>query len=454
MPVSLLVLAVFFVFTSFAFGCMEPWSIATAEVMLFVGAGLTGLADREFWHWPRKLGPFAVFVVTLAALCVLQLVPLPVSFWKSVDSGRISVYEDGRRSEDLLQSDNYRKDPFEGTEAAQEKFSYTPQVPSMLPLSRAPLSTFRGLVVLLAFLCFILLLEHVAASGSAYLRKLSLVVGLAGLTVGLMALTEKGIERRTHIMGIRESQRASIAFGPFINGNHGEAFINLTFPILCYLLWRSSKNTKKISDKIGLRILAFSLLALQGALVISGSSRGNFLCLALLPVMFLLHKGLFNKSGPALACAAALIAVTVASVWFLSYSGLLTNEVRVAMNGNIEPAAMVVGNGIGGFEEVFPSVIKDWPLFKSMHNAFLENEYLQLYFEAGVIAVPLLLMLLAAVAVHGYRGLARKGSSFWLISPVVAETIRAWVDMSFHVLPLASVFLLLFVMVANREGHS
>jgi len=111
------------------------------------------------------------------------------------------MYEDGAKAEELLQSKEYRVDPFEKSEAPYESVRYTPKLPSFLTITRTPIPTLRALIAILSFFCFLLLLEDVMNQGNRQLRKLGLLVGLIGLTIGVIALVEKGIEHRTHILG-------------------------------------------------------------------------------------------------------------------------------------------------------------------------------------------------------------------------------------------------------------
>lgn len=449
MTISLIILAIFFLFSSFAFGCTENWAVATCEVMLFLGAGLACFIDKEFLQWPKKLNIFAIFVAFLIGICVIQLIPFPIAFWEVVDKSRLQIYEDAAKAEELLQSEKYRIDPFEKTEAPYESQRYTPKLPSFLTLTRTPVATIRGLIALLSFFCFILLLEDVMREGNSQLRRLALFVGLIGLGIGLIALVEKGIEQRTHILWIRESARAQYAFGPFVNANHGEAFINLTFPILCYLVWRKAQRTRKKMDKIGMYIFIGAILFLQGALVASGSSRGNFLFLALLPCFFLLQLGFSKKKKIILGTSAIYFILIGAVCIFLIQSGLITDAVRVRMNPNVFSEFSIIGNGIGSFEEVFPSKIIEWPIFYEMRNVFLENEYLQSYFEAGIFG--LLGALLFSLYIIGRNMIFLKNyeKGFWLSAVLISELLRVWFDMTFHIFPLAAAFVLIY---ALNEG--
>ena len=448
MSISLLVLTAFFLFSSFAFGCTENWAITTCEIILFLGAGTRAYFKKGFFKWPERLSPIALFVIVLTVVCLIQLIPLPVSFWRLADSDRVLSYEKGRLSEELLHSEPYRTDPFEAASIPEEKERYSPQTPSYLAISHAPIQTLRSLLALLSFLCFIFLLEDVSREGPDNVKMLAFIVGMIGLAIGLIALVEKGIEHRTHIMWFRESARAAFAFGPFVNGNHGEAFINMTFPLICYLLWRKSRHTGKLSDKIGMRSVILSLLALQGTLVMSGSSKGNFLTLALIPVAFFLHYGLSKSRRYLVIAGSVLLLLLGLGIVFLVQNGLLTDEARVSMNSNIVSRLIISGYGLGSFGEVFPAMVTNWPIFKPMRNVYLENEYLQLYLETGLMMIPFVLALVAALFFGCYGALKRHGAAFWLVPPLASEIFRTWVDMSFHIFPLAAAYVLIFCLIS------
>jgi hypothetical protein len=451
MPVSFIVLAVFFVFTSFAFGCMENWSIATAEVILFLGAGISGYLNRDFWSFPKRLKAFALFVLVLIVVAVVQLIPLPVSFWNFADKDRIVAYEEGLQSEELLQSEKYRTDPFGKTVIPAEAERYTPKMPEWLTLSHAPMSTFKALVALFAGLCLILLIEDLAREGDSYLRRLAIIAGLSGLAVGMIALVGKSLEKKTHILGIRESERATNAFGPFVNGNHGEAFINLTFPLICYMIWRKSKDAKKTSDLWGMRLLTFAFVFLQGALVFSGTSRGNFLTVALVPVAGLMHLGLYGKKKTALVLGLFILLLLAGGGWFMVQDGLLSSHVRNQMNANVMDSLSFAGKGLNSFEETFPASVEKWYLGLPMRNEFLENEYLQLFYEGGILPFIGAVALCFYVIYQAAALLFVRGGRFWLLPPLVAESLRASFDMSFHVFPLVAVFLLIFTIAVRRR---
>ncbi len=450
MTVSFLALSVFFLFSSFAFGCTENWAVATCEVILFLGAGVASFVDEKFLQWPKKLNILALFVSFLIVVCLIQLIPFPVSVYRIIDKSRIQMYEDGAKAEELLQSEKYRIDPFMKTEIPYESQRITPEPPSFLTITRSPFATIRALIALLSFFCFLLLLEDVIKEGNSELRKLALFVGLIGLAIGIIALIEKGIEHRTHILWLRESTRASFAFGPFVNANHGEAFINLTFPILCYLVWKKALRTRIIIDKIGMFVLIGALLLLQGALVLSGTSKGNFLYLILLPFFFLVQYGLNKRKALLNVLAAFYFLVVLLLSLFLVQSGLISDSVRIRMNPNVFTEFNLLGYGIGSFEDVFPAKIVDWPIFFEMRNVFLENEYLQSFFEFGIVGLILVSAVAFSIIYKNFVFLKNYDKGFFLSAAMLAEIVRVWFDMTFHIIPLAATFVLLYAIAIGK----
>jgi hypothetical protein len=443
MTISFLTLTIFFLFSSFAFGCTENWAVATCEVILFLGAGISGFIDKDFIKWPKKLNIFALFVAFLILVSLIQLIPFPISFWNVIDKSRIQMYEDGAKAEELLQSEKYRIDPFEKSEIPYESERYSPQLPQFLTITRTPIATFRAVIALLSFFCFILLLEDVLRQGNSELRKLALLVGLIGFAIGIIALVEKGIEHRTHILWIRESARAQNAFGPFVNANHGEAFINLTFPILCYLISRKAKRENNLSEKMGLILITISLLILQFFLVASGFSYGNFLGVVLTPLVFLFHFS-FRTRNKWIFIFSILCAISIISFGsFLVFEGAFSYVTKANMFKNALQNLSLCGVGMNSFQDTFPSKIVKWPIFFPVRLEYLENEYLQIFYEGGLAAFIFGFFSAFTVLKIAVKKIFSKGSVFWVSIPLIAETIRISFDMSFHIYPLAGTFLLL-----------
>jgi hypothetical protein len=472
-------LVVFFCFSSFAFGCMEPWSIATCEVILFVGAGFAGWKDRTFWRWPKHFTLPALLVLSLVAVGAIQLVPLPVSVWRHFQAERVLIYDEGIQAEALLHTDAYTKDPFapEAPTSSNSQLSIqnsplpsppsnsqlgihnsalpwtplTPPAPSWIPPTFTPMATARGLIAVLAAGCLIMLLQKVSEDAWA-LKALALIVGVLGLLVALVALAQY-TEKPSAILWVRASQYAKQAFGPFVNPNHGEAFVNLTFPLLYFLLWHKSLKERKTGNRYGLRVLIAGLFFLHIVLIAISHSRGAYLSLALYPLAYLLHKGLRNRRW-ALALAGLYAAAVVGLAIFLWWSGLIGDSGRLRLDLNVPARHFFAGNGLNSFDERWPSVVTDLPMLGSTHNTHLENEYLQLFFEAG--SLPAILGLAAGFCalLLSWKGLTLGHSVYWLTPAFVGETLHASVDFIGHVFPILAAYLLIWIILSRTADDS
>lgn len=448
-------LAVFFVFSSLAFGCMEGWAIATCEVILFLGAAAVGWNDREFWQWPRRLWLPALLVAVLVAVGLLQLVPLPVSWWRAAKAERVAIYDEGAKAEALLHTDAYRRDPF-GPDADKplppENWTpLTPKAPAWIPATFTPLATTRALVALAAGFALILLLEHLGRKGKDQLRRLALLVGCLGLLVAAIALVQYS-EQRTTILGLRESPYAQQAFGPFVNPNHGEAFVNLAFPLLYYLIWRKSLRERHRANRWGLRALIVGLLGLHATLLVVSHSRAAFLALALYPLAYLGHKA-FKGSKVAIAATTLYMLALVGGAAFAWSVGVLSDDGRLRLDANVPASYFILGNGLASFDQRWPSVITDLPLLAQTHNTHLENEYLQTFFEGGLF--PAVLACIGGLWALGLvlKNLALRHAAFWLAPALAAETIHAFVDFIGHVFPLVGGILLLWLFLSMNHDE-
>lgn len=450
-------LALFLVFSSLAFGCMEDWSIATCEVILFLGAAVVGWSSRDFWSVPRRLWLPALLLAVLFVIGLAQLVPLPASWWKAVGSDRYSRYTEGAEAENLLHTDAYRIDPF-GPDAdkplpAESWTPVTPPVPRFIPATFTPAATGQALLALAAGLCLILLLERLAEEEPQRLRQLLWVCGGLGLFITAVALVQSTDLGRTHILWLRPSSRADIAFGPFVNENHGIAFVNLAMPALYYLLWRASGSTRHRLDRWGIRVVVLSVWGLQVVAVGLAHSLGGLLALGFYPAMAFFRWLPRRRAVLGAATAGAVLAL-VAIVWASAWWGLVPNHGRLRLLRDLPSAHWLAGSGMGSFGERYPAVATDLVMLDAVHYSHLENEYGQVCFEAGVVPALLGLIVCCAVLYLTARLTLESAAAFWLAPAMAGEALRCSGDFSMHCFPIVGAFLLLCIagMVAIERG--
>jgi len=453
------VLACFFAFSTFAFGCMEGWSITVCECILFVGAAVAGRRNPDFWRFPILLRLPALVVSVFLVVGLVQLIPLPTSAWSVLDDDRGEMEVRAVQSEALLRSEAYREHPFyPGTvNASEQGWETFPTGSGWKTASFTLWDTLRALVALLAVGALLLLLENMVSSDRRTFYRLAWFVSLCGAAAAAIALIQHGDADREKILWLRESAYAARTFGPFVNANHGQAFVNLTLPLLYFLLWRRSLRTHHLSERLGALFILLALLILHLVLFLNRESEGAFLGLAFLALAGILHAG-YRWRPVFKGIAAVLTASLLGGAGWLAWNGLLTSHNRMQFNANMPFDHWMIGRGLGSFPQTYPAVVSDWPLFDSLFNSHLENEYLQAFFEGGILPAGALIVAAALVLWTCYEAVTLPGPSFWIAAALASETVRVTVDFSFHAFPVAGVFLLLWMMIrrevdmAHEEG--
>ena len=449
-------LMLFMAFSVFAFAATEDWSAAACEVLLFLLAGWAGYKDPRLFSFPRRLwAPFLV-VLILLAVGLLQLVPVPKSFWRWTGDERGVIQERAVEGEELLRSDLYRTDPLSGRVSPKDTDPLqTPAPKASMPASFTPLLTLRAWVALWAALLLILMLEALAQGHRESLRIQAWALGAAGLVVGFWGLVHFR-EAPAKVLGVRESTHAGGSFGPFINENNGMGFVNLAFFMVYYLLWRRASRERHLSNKMGLGIAAFGILAFHAILLSIRTSVAGFWPLLLLPLVVGLHA---LRGRPRLALAlglTALVSLVSLSLFALHFRFTDLHGRWDLWRNALDQSHWLIGNGLGSFGERFQAVFKDVPVQSPVHWVYPENETIQLFFEAGLPGV-LAALLAAAYALHlGWRALMTDGCAFVLVPALWGEALHAATDFSFHLWPVVFAALLLVALTnlaLDRENH-
>lgn len=442
--------ALFMVFAALAFGCMEAWSISISECLLMLGLSCGGWSDQAVWRIPRHLfGPFLLASVLLL-FGALQSVPLPSAFIGFLKPDRVLSLTEGARAELLLRGDAYRLDPLARKGALPPESDpatpFTPPLPRALPLSFAPSATARGILATVAALCMILILERMGASW-ATLRRMGLVVGLAGCAVAVLAIAQYGGLREA-ILGLRSSPYAVRAFGPFVNRSHGVAFLNLALPFVYFLLWRDAGHRGRRPNRLGKRTLLFALAGVHAGLLVLAGSRSSLLVVLLYPTFFLAHMARKRHVWAGVALCAFLLLAGVGA-WFGLDSGILSDTVRGGWNREAWASRGIFGAGLNAFAERFPAVVTQLPLRETMYSTHLENEYLQLLFEVGFLPAAMALVLACVALLLALRAVRVAPSMLWTAPAFLAETVHAGVDFTGHVFPIVGAYLLHWLWLAK-----
>ena len=442
-------LLLFMAFSTFAFAATEDWSAATCEVLLFLLGGWATYKDPNLFSFPVRLRVPFVVVLLLLMVGLLQLVPLPKSFWRWTGDERGVLQERAVEGETLLRSDPYRTDPLSGR--ALPKDTDPPQSPApkaSAPASFTPFLTLRAWVALCAAGLLILLLESLALADRKVLRVQAWVLGAVGLVVGFWGLVHFR-EAPSKVLGIRESTHAGGSFGPFINENNGMGFVNLAFFLLYYLLWRKASREHHRSNRLGLAIAALGILGFHAVLLAIRTSEAGFWPILLIPVVLLLHA-LRRRPRAALALGivglAALSCLALLAVYFRFTD--LHGRLDLWLNA-VDQSHWLMGNGLGSFGERFQGALKDLPVQSPVHWVYPENEYLQLYFEAGLAGLASALLAAGYVLNLGWRALMANRGSYILVPALWGESLHAATDFGFHLWPVVFAALLLMILMES-----
>ncbi len=442
-----------------AFGAVEDWSTATFEAGLFVLAAGVAWSRKDLFRRPSLLWAPALFLCVLLAAGVLQVVPVTTSLWRTLGDERGVQMDQAAQAETFLRSDLYRTDPFSGKISPPDSGSaLTPPNSSWRPATFTPALTLRALLALMAALVLVLLMDMVGRSSRDGLRVLALVVGVLGLGVGFVALAQyRSVV--TKILGMRESAHATGAFGPFVNENNGMGFVNLAMGMLYYFLWRRAVRSKPqhLSNRLGLGLLALCLLVFHACLLGIRTTGAGYWPLLLFPGAIVLHAlrhrpRLVLIAGGALALALAGVAVVGLAYRFTDLHGRLG-----IWTDTLSQNHWLVGNGLGSFGERFQAVLTDLPSRAVAWFIYPENEYLQLYFEAGLPGAAAALFAALYVLVLGWKALMAEGHAFLLVPPLWGEALHAVTDFHFHLWPVVAAYLVLIALIRTslaRNGRT
>ena len=444
-----LALSLLLTFSVFAFGAVEDWSTTVLEVGLFALALFTAVWDQSFLRFPKRLKvPFWI-VTGLLLVALLQLVPLPISFWKNIGDERGTLAADAIKAEQYLRSPAYRTEPFTGRTLPEDTGPLkTPPEPTWRPTTFTPLATFRASLALLAALSFILLLERLSENRDR-LRQLAWVCGICGVAVGLVGAAQfrLGVQE---VMGFRKSAHATGAFGPFINENNGMGFVNITFCLLYYLLWHQARRARRVSNRVGLVLLVAVLASFHIALLFIRNSEAALWTILLIPAVLLMH--LARKRWKLLTFAGLLLVLAGAGFAFLAVHWDFTSahQLMPVWQNALRGDHWLAGNGLATFANRFPAVLTDMPLNNPLTWLYPENEYVQLAFEEGLPASAASLCGVLFALGLGLSAIRGTSSVFLLVPALWGEALYALTDFTFHLWPNALAFLLAIALVSAR----
>ena len=494
-------------FTPLAFGSVYVWAFSIMEIIVF--SMLMILIVKKGLIQERKIS-FPLFspIIVFLALILFQMMPLPPSAIKLLSPKTYELYSqtlDGYPGE--MSEDGGRRQIIAGTgtiiiggrleavDKALEGKKAKEYFKNWRSISLYSHATRTGLLKIISYLgVFLLIINYVDTKRE--LVWVSTAVVYSGIFVTLVGIIQKlgGASRIYWFWEPFFKQDASF-FGPFVNPNHFAGYMEMVIPVAIGLFiwqWRNLLRDQargfrefliKIGSEDGCKLILFSFLiiVMVGALFLS-SSRGGVISF-LGSMIFLLL--MVNKREKGKRNLFILVGLLISIFSFLIWMGIkpLLEEFGAIQDvsrdydiqyrfQNWKDTTKIVrdfplfGVGLGTFAAIFPK-------YKSIdlqyHYLYLENDYLQLLCEMGIVGFGVffwfMLSFFREVRSRCSKYEAERTSSIHFIclygslTGIVAIMIHSFWDFNMHI-PSNALLLTMLISLAiaglriTLESHS
>jgi O-antigen ligase len=389
------------VFTPLAFGTVEPWSEAIAELVVLgmVVAWLLGMTLRD-WELRVELPPGWLAASLFLALIFLQAVPIPTALAHVISPWTTGFYDQAQ--------------------------TYTGAAPSSVPLSLAAHDTWREALKIGAVAAFLLVCYNVYRTRAQVHRALWTMIAV-GAAISVLGIVQRVTwHGRFYWIGPEAPHRN--AFGPFVNRAHFAGLMVVVVP-MALALWLTSRYTPtrkqlvrtlrdrlrswNTSDGGPTTLIPFLVLLMGGAALVSGT-RGGLVAL-LVTLLAMTAAGMRERTGAATRIAAYGALVVLAGLWIGSdvVQGTLGRLVEELEQGT-ESSRLVIwsnalgvwrhapalGTGLATFENVFPGVRT---IMAPVVFTHAESDWVQLLTDTGLVGLLAVLATLGVIVVSCLR---------------------------------------------------
>jgi O-antigen ligase len=444
---------------AFAFGAVYPWAYRP----LAIGSAIVGLAGLVTGSRPALSCNKLLFAALagIAAVAVLQLVPLPVDLLSKASPGTAT----------FLANYDFRfslgVDPTGGSTAATLRHS----------ISIAPGATWLFLQLFAAaFLLFAGLLRVLSRTGAVRLARGIAFIGFVLALVGIVQKATLGDHAwgGMKIYGFWEPAfKLSTPFGPFVNKNHFAGWMLMGIPMalsqalaqsrLAHRPRRGLRDTLLwLSEPEGGRMLLYLVMSLVMILsLLMAGSRSGLACVAVTLLAMAVSAGRRTSRRTAAAMAAAILLLLLLG---LQWAGRDARLERFAADSESLSMRLTIWQVAAGIVREFPvfgtglntfgsATILYQPPGSDLHYSEAHNDYLQLLVEGGIVSFLLLAVAIAAL-VHGTVGRMRAGDdgddARWVrvgaVTGLVAVGLQALVEFTLQMPGNAVLFVVLMAL--------
>lgn len=435
--------------TPLAFGTVEPWSIALAEVLIFTIALAWGLAmvarrDIRIERTPLNLCWFLAMGVGF-----LQVLPLPLQVIGVLSPKAYALYQEMAFDNGLMAS--------------------------WRTLSLHPYATKHELIKLLALaLLFWVTANHLRTREQVD-RVVRVVIAM-GFLLAVFGMAQN-FSGTLKIYGVRSLKQSEHLFGPYVNRNHFAGYMEMVIPLsLGYLVairrhWHTGSSswrdrllhwgTPEASRSL---LIFFVALMMVAALLLTGSRGGLFSFVgSMLIVAFLLSIRPTRRRKP-WALPVVLIALGFAYALWIK-PDVVPRTLAILRVGIGDASAHSrfliwqdtlrigqdypwIGTGLNTFDRVFPLYYRrpsqDYFFYSHAHN-----DYLQTFAEGGLLLAAVLALGLfwgGGQLLNGWRhteGTHARGIGLGLLAGLAALLIHSAIDFNLHIMANAILFVVL-----------
>ena len=428
------------------FGAVEPWSLAVMETTSF-GLFLFWFLRMMKTEQPNLSfiqPPFLIPIGLLFFIAVLQVIPLPPVFLKTIAPQTYRVYQDI-----ALHGGNI---PW-GT------------------LSLYPHATVLEIVRFLSYICiYVLTLQVVRNKDSIDFMTAGILI--TGICVALTGIFQFGSPHKK-LLWFREMQYGYLSFGPYVNRNHFAGLMEMLIPVgigMCIYLLPTVRNkyghraviseflTHAHSNRL---ILYFAGVIIMITGLFLSFSRGGIVGFSLAMVFFgimLLLRGSTRKKGWIIVVSFFIVLLSVS--WF-GWTPIVKRFVEIshadtsAVNRvhNWKDSSEIIrsypffGTGLGTYEYVYPryKTIPSRDKWEHAHNDYLEGAV-----ELGIPGLFLAMYITVSFYAMMFRVLRQRSSSYSRLlgiggmAGITGILIHNLVDFNLHIGANALFFSFLF----------
>ena len=436
--------------TPLAFGTVEPWSIAIAEVVIFAIALAWGLRMVALHEIQLERTPLNLCLLLVLGLGLLQVLPLPLQVIRILSPKAYAFY---------------RETSFDSELSA-----------SWRTLSLYPYATKQELIRLLALALLFWVVANYFRTREQVDRIVRLIMAM-GFVLAVFAIVQH-FTGNGKLYWIRELTHGGMLFGPYVNRNHFAGYMEMVIPLtLGYVVAnkRSQSDVTNWRERVlrwGSPQASWSLLTIFGglimmtALLLSGSKAGllsflgSMIFFALFPSI-----GRFHAKRWWGFLALFLVLGFAYALWLKPDRAL--QPFAILWLGSDDPSAhsrLLVwqdtlrlgrdycwtGTGLNTFSWAFPLYKR--PVSGQYFYTHAENDYLQAFAEGGLPLVAILAIALlwgAAQLLSAWLESQRsytRGVGLGLLAALVAILLHSASDFNLHIMANAILFVILLAL--------